>query len=241
MEIDVASLDGIDAELGRLHHRCEKQLLHTDELISELGEIDDRIRKLLPDNSDPFRLFDRRMKEHGTEWWKTGGTGYVSQEDCRRIGFRIAIVREILAEIEPDFLRHDTLPSHQLYFQPGEIYRARQEFFRLLRRASKSIDIADPYLDPDVFDFIESLEPTRAIRLLTGDPKSLFLKQLKAIQANGWSVEGRSNNQHHDRFVILDGAEVWHLGASVNGLGRKACMMNKITSATELSKVQAVF
>jgi hypothetical protein len=45
----------------------------------------------------------------------------------------------------------------------------------------------------------------------------------------------------HDRFVILDDAVVWHLGASINGLGKKAFMMQLVRDASESAKVRSEF
>ena len=150
----------------------------------------------------------------------------MTPRDCRNIGRRIAALRVVLKEIEPEFLRAEQTPKAQLYFTAGEVYRARQEFYRLLKRGATRIDIADQYLDLDTFDFVDALDIGVATRLLTGTPKALFVQQLHALQTMQRPVEARSNDQNHDRFVILDGSEVWHLGASINGLGRKAFMMN---------------
>ncbi len=54
-------------------------------------------------------------------------------------------------------------------------------------------------------------------------------------------MEARSNDQNHDRFLIVDRTEGWHLGASVNGFGKKAFMINKITVGTELARLQGDF
>ena len=35
-------------------------------------------------------------------------------------------------------------------------------------------------------------------------------------------------NQFHDRFIILDNKEMYHLGASIKDLGRKCFGINKI-------------
>jgi hypothetical protein len=236
----ITELEAIQEELERLHERCDRGILRSSEISSLLGTLDARARAALPANSDLFRLLDSRLTA-ATDTWEMTINGYVTPRDCRNIGRRIAVLREVLKEIEPEFLRAEARAPTQLYFQAGEGYRARQEFFRVLRRASHGVDIADPYLDAVVFDFIEPLDPGLNVRLLTGAPKPLFLQQLDGLRATGRVIGSRSNDQNHDRFVLLDRAEVWHLGTSINCLGGKACMMNRISSPADLSKVFADF
>lgn len=238
--MDITELESIQGELERLHDRCERGILLLSEISPILSALDQRARAALPAELDISRLYDSRMRA-GTDWWRRTVNGYVAREDCRNIGRRIAVLREVLKEIEPEFLRAEQSPKTQLYFTAGEVYRARQEFYRLLRRASTRVDVADPHLDLEVFDFVEALEPSLSVRLLTGTPKKLFVSQIPAIQATQPRVQARSSDQHHDRWAILDGSEVWHLGASINGLGKKACMINKVTDEAERTKVVTDF
>jgi hypothetical protein len=236
----VTELEAIEGELERLHDRCERGILLSSEISLLLVALDARARAALPAGSDLFRLLDSRLKA-GSDHWEMTINGYVTPRDCRNIGRRIAALRRVLKEIEPEFLRTEQAPKTQLYFASGEVYRARQEFYRMLKRGATRVDIADPHLDPDTFDFVDALDIGVAARLLTGAPKSLFVQQLHALQTMRRSVEARSNDRNHDRFVILDGSEVWHLGASINGLGRKAFMMNRVVNEDERAKIVAEF
>jgi hypothetical protein len=236
VDVDVVQLEAVHAQLELLHERCSSQLLLIDEVQSELARLDARLRGLLPASSDLFRLYDRRMRER-TDWWQQTGSGYVDTGDCRNIGRRIGLMREILASIDPEFLRDERFKRTQYYFQRGERFRARQRFYQLLRRASSRVAIIDPYLDVEVLDFVDELDPKIEVRLLTNQAKSLFTKQLTIMQGSGRFVEARSSASSHDRFVILDDQEVWHLGASINGLGKKACMINKVVDDDEAKRL----
>ena len=101
--------------------------------------------------------------------------------------------------------------------------------------------MVDPYLDPDILDFVESVDPAVNWELLTGSPKALFVSQLRALQVTRFNVVARSNSLSHDRFVILDKTVVWHLGASVNGLGKKASMFNAVDDPAQSRAVLGDF
>ena len=111
-----------------------------------------------------------------------------------------------------------------------------------MRRATQRVDIADPYLDPEVFDYVDSLDASIQWRLLLKPPaKALFRSQLRTLVDAGRQLASRSDAGFHDRFLTLDGAEVWHLGASLNGVGKKAFMINRVRDAAERARVLADF
>ena len=236
----LVALETILAELEQLHERCMQELLKPPEIKSILSDLDNRTRGIIPGDSELYRLYDRGMKE-GTDWWRVTFTGYVDKANCKNIGRRINLIRQMLSILEPEFLRTQKVERTQIYFQAGEKYRANQELYRLLKRASQVIDIMDPYLDTDVFDFIDAIDTTINVRLITGNPKPLFVRQLHALQTTRSNIEASSNSLSHDRFVILDRQEAWHLGASINGLGKKACMISKVGETTQLTKIISDF
>lgn len=227
-EPDTAKLQTQQRELERLHERCSERLLKPAELQAALKTIDAALRGALPQDSDLTRVLDRHMRE-GLDFWQTTVSGYVSATDCRNVGRRIAAVRDILARISPEFLRSQDMPQNEFYFPAGDVYRARQTLFHTLSTAQSQVTIVDAYLDPVVLDFADSLDDTVDVQLLTGSqPKALFISQLRALQSQRPGLEARTSSASHDRWVRLDGSELWHLGASVNGLGKSASRLSRV-------------
>ncbi len=114
----VTELEAIQGELERLHERCERGILLSSETSPLLEALDARARAALPAGSDLFRLLDSRLKA-GSDWWEKTINGYVTPRDCRNIGRRIAALRQVLKEIEPEFLRAEQRPKSELYFTAG--------------------------------------------------------------------------------------------------------------------------
>jgi hypothetical protein len=102
-----------------------------------------------------------------------------------------------------------------------------------MKRAAKELVIVDPYLDDTVFDYIESLDSNIVIRMLTESKKAVFPKLLKAFVLKRSNVEARECSACHDRFLIIDQNEIWHLGASINHAGKKAFMIIKVSEQME--------
>ncbi len=236
MQVDLVQLQAVHTELEKLHERCMEGLPRTEELRQAIKQFDSHMQALLPRGSDLFHLFNRRRSET-TDWWQKTRSKYVDSADCRNIGRRIAVVRELLARISPEFLQKTTQAPEEYYFPPGDIFRARQRLFQIMSRVSYDVLIVDPYLDPVVLDFVESLASQVMVRMLTGQSKALFVKQFHSLQVARPNVEARISSASHDRWIVLDGTEVWHLGASISSLGKTASRMRKIDDSAQAQRI----
>ena len=138
--------------------------------------------------------------------------------------------------LDPEFLQNESCRKTQFYFDPGDSYSPMKKIFSILNSASKSVAIIDQYLDADVFDYVGSLDSNISVQLITGSQKPIFPKLLHALQNKFPKLEARECSHCHDRFLIIDSNEVWHMGASLNGIGKKAFMINKVTDASEIKR-----
>lgn len=235
LEEAIAQLERVLQDAEVLEDRCRGGVLRISEASDQLRALEERARNVVSNDSDPARLFDRRRHE-STDWWTTTMSGYVAEKDCDNIARFVRIVREILNLFEPEGLRDVARPKSQFFFGAGEAYRATKELFKILKRANSEVAIVDEYLDTTVFDYIESLDRGVSVKLLTGTKKPIFPRLLSGLQAQGIKIEARENTQCHDRFVLLDSQVIWHLGASINGIGKKAFMISRVNDAEELKK-----
>jgi hypothetical protein len=59
--------------------------------------------------------------------------------------------------------------------------------------------------------------------------KSDFMLEGRKFAAqHGNTIEVRTNQSFHDRFILVDSAKCWHLGASIKDAGNKAFAMSEI-------------
>lgn len=228
-------------QLESLHERCLQGVVRHGEASASLKHAADTVFSLLPVDSDVARLFDKRVRQ-APAWWTVAPDvpDYVLPKNCVNIKAYVDALREVMDATSPQLIQgvHD-----QVYLQEGQVFRARQEVFRLMRRANQRIDIADGYLDPGVFDYVDSLDSSIEWRLLLKPraAKGLFVSQLGLLRGAGLRVTCRTDEGFHDRFLILDGIEAWHLGASLNGAGKKAFMINRVVDPAERARVLADF
>lgn len=225
----------LEAELEKLEiiaENCERQILLIKEAQFVLNTTQSRITSLLDKNSVAFRVFDRMIREK-TLWWESTMSGYVSPKDCSNIKTFIKILHATINELEPEFLREEKREKKQYFIQDGDEYRAKKTIFKLMKRATQELVIVDPYLDETIFDYIESLDSSIGVTMPTESKKAIFPKLLKAFVVKRTNVEARECSACHDRFLIIDQNEIWHLGASINHAGKKAFMINKVSEQNE--------
>jgi hypothetical protein len=217
---------------------CHRRLLLFDEAKQVVEETERKLEQLLPPDSTAFRIFDRERSKR-TPWWREGGSGkYADQTHCAKVQSCLELLQKILNEFEPDFLRHLEREKTQFFLSAGEMYESKKLLFGVFKRASTSLAVIDGYLDDEVFDYIESLSVSISVRLLTSprDTKPIFKRLYDALKQKRPNIEAKKNPDFHDRFLIIDASEVWHLGASINGAGKKAFMVNKVVDQDEVSR-----
>lgn len=137
-------------------------------------------------------------------------------------------------------LRWKLPDPNQVFLPAGSTHDAYVEIRKACSTATRSITIVDSYVDDTLWPLLKNLPPTIAIRILTAQMKSDFaLEGKKFVVQHGNRVEVRTTKSYHGRFILLDGAKCWHLGASVNDAGNKAFAMSEILGPTLVAAVLA--
>lgn len=232
----IAKLEAALDRLEMMADHCARQILKIDEVMQGINTIRAEVASSLPPDSPAYRTFDRLSRE-SNDWWEHTLSGYIAPKDCANIEKWMAILRKTIDEIEPEFLREEKREKKQHFFSVGEEYRAKKTIFKLMKRATKSLVIMDQYLDDSIFDYIESLDPTIKVQMLAGTRKPIFNQLYKTFSTNHPNVEAKEFTGFHDRFLILDETEIWHLGASINHAGKKAFMINKVTDQEQKDSI----
>lgn len=119
--------------------------------------------------------------------------------------------------------RGDT--DQHAFFPAGAVHDAFIHIRSLFKGASKEIFVIDGYVDSSLFQFLLSTNSPKTCRILTKTrelPKD-FLAETKAFVAQHvFAFSIRSSDVFHDREVIVDGRQVFVLGASIKDAGKRA-------------------
>jgi hypothetical protein len=112
------------------------------------------------------------------------------------------------------------IPTQGVFFD-GQVFDAYELASKIIRTAKKSIMLIDNYIDESTLTHLCKRNNGVKVLLLTkAINKQLALDLQKANEQYG-GFEAKVFAISHDRFLIIDGKEVYHLGASLKDLGRK--------------------
>jgi hypothetical protein len=114
----------------------------------------------------------------------------------------------------------DAIPKRGVFFN-GQIFDAYVLANKIIKSAKQSITLIDNYIDESVLTILAKKSKNVTVTLLTKDiSKQLKLDIIKFNQQYP-TIDAEIFNLSHDRFLIIDDKDVYHLGASLKDLGKK--------------------
>lgn len=133
------------------------------------------------------------------------------------------------------------LPDKGIFFD-GQVFDAYTFIADIIRQAKASIILIDNYIDDTVFTLFTKRKKGVAVTFYTRK----FTKQLKldAEKHNAQypPVQLKELKVAHDRFLIIDKTDLYHIGASLKDLGKKWFAFSKmdIETVDVLKKLEGI-
>ena len=121
-------------------------------------------------------------------------------------------------------------PPQKVFFG-GKHYDAYSFAKKLVRKATKSIVLVDSYCDDVTLDILANKRGgADATIATTSKSATKFISPTAVAKFNKQNptLTIKTVGVFHDRFLILDGAELYHFGASLKDLGRQYCAVSKM-------------
>ena len=110
-------------------------------------------------------------------------------------------------------------PDEGIFFD-GQIYDAYAFVNDLLKSAKKEVVLIDNYIDDTVFTLFSKYTNLK-IKIYTQTISKQLRLDYQKYQSQYKNIELQEFKNAHDRFIILDNKEVYHIGASLKDLGKK--------------------
>ena len=134
---------------------------------------------------------------------------------------------EKISELFDKFDKKEDLKS-KLFFN-GEVYDAYSLLVDIIEKSNNEIIIIDNYVDKVTLDILSKKNINVAVLLITDKNKTKLTKtDVDKFNSEYPSLEIKYTNIFHDRFIIIDKKELYHLGASLKDLGKKVFGITKI-------------
>lgn len=152
--------------------------------------------------------------------------GYAVNQRFERIENDVNEIKSKLTEI--DFQIKTSLPPKEGIFFDGQIFDAYVFATDLIRTAEKSIILIDNYLDESVLLMLSKRHQHVKAIIYTSQITKETKLDLKKYSLQYPEIEIKPFSKAHDRFLIIDNEEVYHIGASLKDLGKKWFAFSKI-------------
>ena len=125
------------------------------------------------------------------------------------------------------FIHANKTPETGIFFQ-NQIFDAYVFSSELIAKAKRSIILIDNYIDETTLLQLSKRNKKVSCTIYTERITEQLKLDLEKHNAQYQSIEIRIQKNAHDRFIILDEKELYHLGASLKDLGKRWFAFSKM-------------
>jgi hypothetical protein len=136
-------------------------------------------------------------------------------------------------------IKTNELPT-QGVFCDGQIFDAYELASKIIRSAKENIALIDNYIDESTLTHLSKKSKTVKVLLLSKSSNKQLTLDIKKANEQYGGFELKIFNKSHDRFLIIDNTEVYHLGASLKDLGKKWFAFSKMDKNSVENILKAV-
>lgn len=127
-----------------------------------------------------------------------------------------------------DFFVRTSLPPTEGVFHDGKIFDAYKFATDLIKSAKKSLVLIDNYVDESVLLMLSKRNTGVSAKIYTSHLSDALKLDLQKHNNQYPPIEIEKYTKAHDRFLIIDDTDVYHLGASLKDLGKKLFAFSKL-------------
>ena len=118
-------------------------------------------------------------------------------------------------------LESDKLHSEKGIFYNGQVFDAYAFVSDIIRSAKTSIILLDNYVDDTVLTLLGKRNTNVTANIYTKSISNQLRLDLQRYNSQYPPIEAEIFADAHDRFLIIDDTELYHIGASLKDLGKK--------------------
>jgi phage regulator Rha-like protein len=129
-------------------------------------------------------------------------------------------------------LEGQTLIPKQGIFYDGQVFDAYLFVSKLIRSSKNTIILLDNYVDETVLEILSKAISKVKISILTKNINDNLKLDIKKYNEQHQKINLIKFDLSHDRFLIIDEQEIYHIGASLKDLGKKWFAFSKLENTS---------
>ncbi len=137
-----------------------------------------------------------------------------------------------------DYMEAHKAPSQKVFFE-GQVYDAFELLVSLVQKAKREIVLVDGYVDTGTLNILAKKESGVSVTMWTHPKTSLTKRDVATFNAQYPTLEVKHTTSFHDRFLILDGAEGYLVGASLKDAGKKSFAVARLEDSAIVGSIVA--
>lgn len=126
-----------------------------------------------------------------------------------------------------DYIAENNEVKQKIFFD-GQIYDAFSLLVELVGKAENSIILIDNYVDVDTLNILAKKKRNVNVCIYTVKQTKLTAADVKYFNMQYPKLEVKYTGVFHDRFLLLDGSCIYHIGASLKDAGKKCFAINRM-------------
>lgn len=154
--------------------------------------------------------------------------GFVLNNRMNRMEDDITILKNQVSQMDLKINSH-LIPTQGVFFD-GQVFDAYELTSRIIRKAKNNIILIDNYIDESTLVQLGKKSREVEVLLLTKNVSKQLILDVKKANEQYTNFNVKTFVKSHDRFLIIDNEEIYHLGASLKDLGKKWFAFSKMAS-----------
>ena len=125
----------------------------------------------------------------------------------------------------------------QRIFFNGQIYDAYSIIIDIIKKAKIKILIIDNYIDDSILKMLQKKNENVEVVILTSEKSGITQLDIDKFNKQYPTLKIGKTDKFHDRFIVIDNKELYHIGASLKDLGKKCFAISKIEDDEYIEKI----
>ena len=125
--------------------------------------------------------------------------------------------------------KYNVKETQGIFFQ-GQIFDAYAKFESFLAAAKKEIILIDNYVDLSILQRLAKKKKSVNVTIYTAPSTTLIAQDIQTFNTQYPTLTLKYTTKTHDRFLIIDNATIYHIGASLKDLGKKCFCFDVLDS-----------
>ena len=126
----------------------------------------------------------------------------------------------------------------QKIFFEGQIYDAYSLIIDIIKQAKQKILIIDNYIDDSILKMLSKKNKDVEAVILTTPNSNIRKLDIQKFNKQYPILKLAYTNKFHDRFIVIDNKELYHIGASLKDLGKKCFAISIINDKEYIKKLE---